>query len=190
MVLTEVEQLKAVSDPVRLDLLDAMTHDAERTWTAKELAERLGTRQTKLYHHLNLLEERGFIRVAETRLVSGIVEKRYQVTALNFRVDRRLLAGSEAEAHVGGMLDAVFEKARTDILAGVRAGLIGLGDNVEERRRMTLSFGHARLSPDSVRKVMRQIERLAELDDLDDAGGAEYGLVIGFYPRAGMEHDR
>jgi DNA-binding transcriptional ArsR family regulator len=190
MVLTDVEQLKAISDPLRLDLLDAMTHDAERTWTAKELAERLGTGQTKLYHHLNLLEERGFIRVAETRVVSGIVEKRYQVTALNYRVDRQLLAGSEAEAHVGGMLDAVLEKARTDILAGVRAGLISLGDNVEERRRMTLSFGHARLSPESVKKVMGQIERLAALDELDEPDGAEYGLVIGFYPRTSSEHDR
>src|SRR4026209_949556 len=90
-LITDVEQLKAVSDPLRLQIIDTMAEPPVRGWTAKELAARLGTKQTKLYHHLALLEERGFIRVAETRVVSGITEKRYAVVALSFRVDRSLV---------------------------------------------------------------------------------------------------
>jgi DNA-binding transcriptional ArsR family regulator len=74
MVIGDVEQLKAISDPLRLRIIELMGEAPVRAWTAKELAERLGTKQTKLYHHLALLEERGFIRVAETRVVSGILE--------------------------------------------------------------------------------------------------------------------
>jgi DNA-binding transcriptional ArsR family regulator len=184
MVISDVEQLKAISDPFRLQLVEAMAEPPARTWTAKELAERLGTKQTKLYHHLNLLEERGFLRVAETRMVSGILEKRYEVVALSFRVERSLLASGADENAFGGVLDAIFEKARIEILAGQRAGLIDLATEEVERRRVALWSSHARLSPASIRKVMRLIEKLADIDDLEEAGGIDYGLVVAFYPRA------
>ena len=183
-LITDVEQLKAVSDPLRLQIIDTMAEPPVRGWTAKELAARLGTKQTKLYHHLALLEERGFIRVAETRVVSGITEKRYAVVALSFRVDRSLVTGTTGTDAVSDMLDAIFEKAREEILAGQRSGLIDMSAEDFERRRMRLSASHARLSPASVKKVMRLIEKLDEIDDLDEADGAHYGLVLAFYPRA------
>jgi DNA-binding transcriptional ArsR family regulator len=183
LVITDVEQLRAISDPLRIRLIEAMADTPLRSWTAKELAERLGTKQTKLYHHLNLLEEHGFIEVAETRMVSGILEKRYRVTAVSFRVDRSLLAGGGTDA-IGEVLDAIFDKARNEILAGQRAGLVDLGADERERRRMALWASHARLSPASVRKVQRLVERLAAMDDLEEPDGADYGLVVAFYPRA------
>jgi hypothetical protein len=42
---------------------------------------------------------------------------------------------------------------------------------------------HARLSPASVKRVMRLIEKLAEIDTDQDPDGAEYGLLVGFYPK-------
>jgi DNA-binding transcriptional ArsR family regulator len=187
MVISDVEQLRAISDPLRVRIIEAMGDLPLRGWTAKELAARLHTSQTKLYHHLGLLEARGFIVVSETRMVSGIVEKRYQLTAVSFRVDRALLAGGGAE-EIGGVLDTIFDKARTEILAGQRAGLLDLGTE-RERRRMGLWATHARLSPASVRKVQRLVERLADIDDLEDPQGADYGLVVAFYPRAPEAED-
>jgi DNA-binding transcriptional ArsR family regulator len=190
MVITDVEQLKAISDPLRLQILEGMAGEARRGWTAKELAERLGTKQTKLYHHLSLLEERGFIRVAATRVVSGIQEKRYQVTAHSFRVDRSLLTGAESEVAMSGALDAIFEKARGEILAGLRSGTINLDPKDPKRHRMGLWASHARLSTANVKRVMRLVERLAEAGESDDADGTEYGLLVGFYPRASKDTDR
>ena len=187
LVLTDLEQLKVASDPLRLQLLDAMSAEPRRGWTAKELADVLQTKQTKLYHHLGLLEEHGFIRVAGTRMVSGIQEKRYQVVALAFRLDRSLLGGGRGEDAIGEALDAILEKTRSEILAGVRAGLIDMTEQDPNRRRMTLSFSHVRLSPASVRKLMRQMQRLAELDDDTGADTTPYGLVVGLYPRALQE---
>ena len=181
-LIDDVEQLRTISDPLRLSLIDLMSTNPERGWTAKELAELLDTKQTKLYHHLALLEEHGFIRVVETRVVSGIQERRYAVTARSFRVDRSLL-GAGNEPMVSGVLDGLFEKARSEIVAGVRAGLIDMSQPDEERRRVSLSMSHARLSPRNVKKVLRQIEKLASLDALEDPDGAEYGLVLAFYPR-------
>lgn len=189
MVISDIEQLKAISDPLRLRVVELMGEAPVRAWTAKELAERLAMKQTALYHHLTLLEQRGFIRVAGTRVVSGILEKRYAVVALSFKVDRSLLAGGGADA-MSGVLDAVFEKARNEILAGQRAGLLDLSEKEFERRRMALWASHVRLSPASVKKVMRQIEKLADVDELEDPDGTEYGLMMAFYPRATEGHDR
>jgi DNA-binding transcriptional ArsR family regulator len=190
LVITDVEQLKAISDPLRIQLLERISGDPARGWTAKELAEDLGTKQTKLYHHLALLEERGFIRVAATRVVSGIQEKRYQATAQSFRVDRSLLTGAGGDTAVSGALDAIFDKARGEILAGLRSGAINLDPDDPKRHRMGLWASHARLSPSSVKRVMRLVEKLAEAGDNDDPDGTEYGLLVGFYPRATKDTDR
>ena len=190
LVITDVEQLRAISDPLRIRIIEAMAELPLRSWTAKELAEQLRTSQTKLYHHLGLLEQRGIIEVAETRMVSGILEKRYRVTAVSFRVDRSLFGGGGVDA-VADLLDAIFDKARTEILAGQRAGIVDLTAEEHEQRRMRLSASHVRLSPASVRRVQRLIERLAAVDDLEEPEGTDYGLVVAFYPRAPeLESDR
>ena len=183
MVITDVEQLKVIGEPLRLQLIEVMAIDPVRGWTAKELAEHLGTKQTKLYHHLALLEEHGFIRVAETRVVSGILEKRYQATAHGYHVDRALLTGAGAESAVSSAIDAMFDKARSEILAGLRAGALNFDPDDPKRKRMGVWATHARLSPASVRRVMRLVEKLAEIDADADPEGDEYGLLVGFYPR-------
>jgi DNA-binding transcriptional ArsR family regulator len=187
MVITDVEQLKVIGEPLRLQLIEVMAIDPARGWTAKELAEHLGTKQTKLYHHLALLEEHGFIRVAETRVVSGILEKRYQATAHGYHVDRALLTGAGAEGAVSHAIDAMFEKARSEILAGLRAGALNFDPDDPKRKRMGVWATHARLSPASVKRVMRLVEKLAEIDTDADPNGEEYGLLVGFYPRASKD---
>lgn len=190
MTITTVEQLKVIGEPLRIQLIEIMAEDPGRGWTAKELAEQLETKQTKLYHHLGLLEEHGFIRVGETRMVSGIQEKRYQATAHGFHVDRALLTGAGAESAVSVAVDTIFDKARTEILAGLRSGTLNFDPEDPNRKRMGLWATSARLSPASVKRVMRLVEKLAAIDNDQDAEGAEYGLLVGFYPRASREHDR
>ncbi|HEX7173064.1 MAG TPA: helix-turn-helix domain-containing protein [Candidatus Limnocylindria bacterium] len=184
MAITTVEQLKVIGDPLRIQLIEIMAEDPGRGWTAKALAERLETKQTKLYHHLGLLEEHGFIRVGETRMVSGILEKRYQATAHGYHVDRALLTGAGAESAVSVAIDAIFERARSEILVGLRSGTLNFDPDDPKRTRMGLWATHARLSPANVKRVMRLVEKLAAIDADQDPDGAEYGLLVGFYPRA------
>lgn len=190
MTITTVEQLKVIGDPLRIRLIEIMAADPLRSWTAKELAEELDTKQTKLYHHLGLLEEHGFIRVAETRMVSGIQEKRYQATAHGFHVDRALLTGGGVEDAVGGAITSMFDKARAEILDGIRTGVLGFDPDDPRRPRMGVWATHARLSPASVKRVMRLVEKLADIDTDEDADGDEYGLLVGFYPRATKDMNR
>ena len=48
-VISDVETLKAISDPVRLRILETMVTAADEAWTVKRLAKALGTNTTKLY---------------------------------------------------------------------------------------------------------------------------------------------
>ena len=187
MVLTDVEQLKVIGDPFRIRIIEAMAEDPELGWTAKELAGVLEVKQTKLYHHLALLAEHGFITVAETRMVSGILEKRYRATAHGYRVDHALLTGSGSQTAMSGALDAIFTKARHEILQAMATGLIPSDPDDPTRKRMGLWASHARLSPKSVKRVMRLVEQLAEIDTDEDPDGDEYGLLLGFYPRAAKD---
>ncbi len=187
MVITDVEQLKVIGEPLRIQLIEIMAEDPRRGWTAKELAAHLGTKQTKLYHHLGLLEEHGFIRVGETRMVSGILEKRYHASAHGFHVDRALLTGAGAENAVSVAIHAIFDKARSEILIGLRDGTFNFDPDDPQRQRMGLWATHARLSPASVKRVMRLIAKLNQIDSENDPNGDEYGLLVGFYPRAAKD---
>jgi DNA-binding transcriptional ArsR family regulator len=189
-VIDDLEALKVISDALRMKILELTSSDPDRAWSAKELAASLGTSQTKLYHHLALLEEHGFLRVAETRMVSGITERRYAATAHGYRIERSLLAGSGGEAAVSDTLDAIFDKTRSEIMASIHDGLIDDAETDPARRRMAMSASHVRLSPDNVRKVMRLIEQLAKRAETDDPDGTPYGLVLAFYPRSNGGLDR
>src|SRR5262245_13270203 len=85
-VIEDVATLRVLSEPVRIAVLRTLMTDAEvvpPVMTAKELAAVLGEPQTKLYRHLKQLEEAGLIQVAETRVVSGILEQRYRASQVN-----------------------------------------------------------------------------------------------------------
>ena len=125
-VISDVETLKALSDPVRLRILETMIQAADGDWTVKRIATALGVGPTKLYHHIAVLEEREFIRVAGTRVVSGLIETRYRIAQLSIRLDRGLLSSSAPADVATGALDemlrALFDTAREDVGRALRDG--------------------------------------------------------------------
>src|SRR5215204_4136406 len=86
-VLDNLEALKVTADPTRLRLLESLV---EKPLTVKEVAKKLDIASTKLYYHINLLEEHGLIRVVKQRVVSGIIEKQYRTRAYSFNVKQAM----------------------------------------------------------------------------------------------------
>src|SRR3712207_2640250 len=122
-VIEDVATLQVVADPLRLRLLEQLRRDPQ---TVKQLAAALDVAQTKLYYHIKLLEERDLIRVVETRVVSGIIEKQYGVTAYRLSVERTLLSPSAPAPDEGleTFLSVVLDHTKSEIQRSVRAGLI------------------------------------------------------------------
>lgn len=94
-MIDSLDALKVISDRRRLQLLEKLM---QQPYTVKQLAAELAVDDpTKLYYHVRLLEEHEFIRVVETQLVSGILEKTYRATARRFEVDKELFPNNPAE---------------------------------------------------------------------------------------------
>jgi DNA-binding transcriptional ArsR family regulator len=187
MVLRDPDQLKALGDALRLQILEVMGRRLRHGWSVKELAEAMGCSQTKLYHHVNLLEERGLLRVASTQVVSGIVERRYQVAARSIRLDRSLVSGAEGGPAVGALLDAAVSETRRQIMDSIALGTLDPSDETPGRR-LVLFRNRLRLSPDRVAAFTERLQALMNEEDAgDDPDGVEHGMLIAFYPMASDE---
>lgn len=126
-VVNDLETLKVLSDPLRLRIRELMSEPC----TVKQVASALKIPPTKLYYHINLLEKHGIIVLVETRLVSGIVEKHYQVSSKGIRVATHLLQPANGEGGEGVQVtvNGMFEDARTDLLASISEGAVNTADD-------------------------------------------------------------
>ena len=82
--ITRPDQLHAFGDPTRWRILGRLSEDPA---TVQELARALGAAKGTIAHHVRVLLAAGLIRVADTRKVRGVVEKRYARVARQFRLD-------------------------------------------------------------------------------------------------------
>jgi DNA-binding transcriptional ArsR family regulator len=130
-VISDLETLKVLSDPFRLDLLRmvAYANKVHELRTVKQLAEELELPPTKLYYHVNLLEKHGLITVAETQVVSGIIEKKYKVIADNIIIDKHILATEEgpSDEKLEGLLASIqsfIDTAYQDFEKSMKTNLV------------------------------------------------------------------
>ena len=127
MEITDLETLKALSDPLRLDILKQVgifNHKGERC-TVKQLGKLLGMPPTKLYYHVNILEEHDLLVVGDTQIVSGIIEKHYQVCAMNISVSQDLMAVNESEDRQGQLSEILqsIEDLITNSMRNLRTSM-------------------------------------------------------------------
>ncbi|HET9344983.1 MAG TPA: helix-turn-helix domain-containing protein [Candidatus Limnocylindrales bacterium] len=185
-VISDVETLKALSDPVRLRILETMVTAADEAWTVKRLAAAMGVGPTKLYHHVNILEEHEFIRVAGTRVVSGIIETSYRIAQLSVRLDRALLTGGDPEVQgsLHDVLAVIFDSVRDEIERGLASGLIKSSDDPLSE---LLIRGLTRLRPDQAVELRRRLRELLAEFDADthapaEPGSVPFGYLVALYP--------
>ncbi|HMQ31604.1 MAG TPA: helix-turn-helix domain-containing protein [Chloroflexaceae bacterium] len=159
LLISDLETVRIIADPIRLRILELLVMEPQ---PVKRLAASLELPQTKLYYHINLLEERGLIRVVGTRVVSGIIEKQYGAVASSYRVDQALLALSApgADDTVDMMFSTMLDGLKQDLRRGIAAGLIDLRDEAPDERKITLGRVPMRLTPERAAELH---ERLGEL---------------------------
>lgn len=186
MKISDLETIRVMSDPLRLRIVQAMSTDIEQPWTVKRLAGTLSLPPTKLYYHVNLLEQHGLIMVIGTGIVSGIVESRYAIAARRFEVDRAVFApaGSERTEVMGGLVTTIFDTTRDEVLDGVRAGRIATADaDRDPQRRLTISKSGVRLNPVRAAELRERIEAvIAAFDSDNDPDGINIAALVAIYP--------
>jgi DNA-binding transcriptional ArsR family regulator len=180
--ISTVEQLKALADPTRLAILEVLMRHSLPVMSVKELAEALGEPQTKLYRHVKMLESAGLIRVAATRMVSGIAEQRYQACQQDLDFATGLLRQhvDEAEAFVR----AGFDWFRDGFLAIRRAHAPGDDDDAAAPGTTMLIAGSGRRTPAEVAAVRTSLSAaLAPFkgEDSDDPDAVPIHVLVGYF---------
>jgi len=182
MSISDIETLRALTDPLRLRILELLTEPQ----TVKAIAPKLAIGKTKLYYHINLLEKHGVIRVVRTRLVSGITEKSYQVTALRFRpVKELLLGGDEGKARGLAIFDTIWDATRAQFAHSVQQGEI---DSAVEAQGGKLMVSHTvvALTEEQAHDFSARFDALLEELKQYETPSAEarpYALTIAFFPK-------
>lgn len=182
----DLEQVKAMADPLRTRIIEAM-RDGPRT--AKQVAELLGEKPTRLYHHVDALERVGILRLVETRRNRGTLEKYYEPVARLFIVDRQLFAperGTEADEAATAIQSVTADMLR-ETMEEIREGIASRRIPLQDRSRAEMARVAVRAAPERIAEIMGKVHALledvqAEGADVDTEVQLEYRLTIAFYP--------
>ena len=183
LVIRDPATLKVLSDPLRIEILRAFREPG----TVKAVAEQVDLQATKLYYHVKQLEKHGLIRVVDTNVVSGIIEKTYQVAAHNLSVDETLFAGDPETAteQLELLLAIVFDGSKREALRSLHAGLFR-PESEHEQAKGLLTRGSVRLTREQAADFQRRFETFfAEFEQASEQNKgtqvATYNLTIAFY---------
>jgi DNA-binding transcriptional ArsR family regulator len=159
MIVSEPQQLRAMADPFRVQLIQLLRDQARST---QELAEQLSVPKGTVGHHLKVLESAGLIRVVRTRKVRALTEKFYGRTA------RLFLYQTEDPADGRAIAAVTLRQAANEVEVAPLAAGFGLV--------------RARLTMKDIDRFERRAKKL--LDDFraaDHAGGTPSSLTAGIW---------
>ncbi len=183
-VVDSVDMLKAMADPTRMAIL-ATLMKTRQVMSVKELAAELGEPQTKLYRHVRQLEAAGLIRVASTRMVSGILEHRYQASQQDLTFERGFLREHADEST--GFVRTLLDRFRDGFLATFRADRQAAdedGPAAEPYLKPVLFLSDLKISPAKAAEFSGKLEEIMnELNDekTGDPDGIPVNLLIGWF---------
>jgi DNA-binding transcriptional ArsR family regulator len=168
LVLTDAASLKAIAEPTRLQILLELGDGPK---TVKEVAAALDLNATRLYYHFKILEKAGLIRVSSRRMISGIEERSYAVTATSWTPAPE--PGSTlAET---GVIDALLEVVRAELELALGAQTTApLGESASPVPAM--SFTRLALNEEEVAEIQRRIESI--MTEYGELGPAPEGKRI------------
>ena len=148
-------QLETMTDPFRMRLLTSL---ARRPGSVKDLAGRFEVPATRLYHHVNRLEEDGLLRVVATRPSGARTERCYGLVGDHLRVGSELLAdgGDEAAKAIANVVAAAGAVAAE----AVRAGLVDLALPSGSPKPAVLASFSGRLTEAQQMEVAEELEAM------------------------------
>ncbi len=172
--IADVSQLKALSHPLRLKILETI---ALEPMTTKQVAIKLDEKPTRLYHHVAALEDAGLIRLVSTRPVRGTTEKYYQAVAEMMRVDPALMAGQPAAGL--SVVQGILENVQRDL-----AALAGQEDDPDDEDEALFLQVEVYASAERMLELREKIDGLLnEMQEESDGDDDEHRrLVLGWYP--------
>lgn len=154
---------EVLSDPTRLEIIEMLY----RPHSVGELADAMDVPRTRLYHHVNLLEEHGMIRVVDTRRSGAVDEKLYQVAARSFHPSPEYLKSSVPRERAKALITSIFGSTQADFIRAVDAGTAPLEDDGGSRS-VLIFRGITRLDSEQLHQFVSDLEEVYSRYQMDD----------------------
>ncbi|WP_099188780.1 winged helix-turn-helix domain-containing protein [Tepidibacter mesophilus] len=176
LVLRDIEQIKAVSHPYRVDILEAF---AEEPLSAKQLSELLSEPHAKVNYHIKTLLNAGILELVEEKVKSGIIEKYYLPKAKMVIMDKSILNSAVYDENVARTLNQVsislFEKISDDFYRAA--------ENDEVKSKHVRHYNQYYLTEEECREVMETLEKkiteiLHDKDKKDRESTRPYNITL------------
>jgi len=118
IVLKELEQIKAISQQYRLDIIEAFDNQPK---TAKQIAELLDEPHGRVNYHIKILEKVGIIELVQEVTKFGVVEKYYCPIAFKIIIDSSAVTlDDEMSDSISNVAVAFFEGISRDFYDSVQ----------------------------------------------------------------------
>lgn len=183
--ISDLGQIKALSHPLRVRILETLAESDGMT--TKQVADVLEEKPTRLYHHVDLLEKSGLIRLTHTKPNRGTTEKYYQAIARQFQADSSLFTdenAGDAKGALAPMIRTVMQTTTGELLRLVEAH--GLTDSMDEEGLLT--FVEMHLTQEQTNEVTRRLKDVVNyLQSLAEEPEREeelrkFRLTLAYYP--------
>ncbi|HEX5166560.1 MAG TPA: winged helix-turn-helix domain-containing protein [Thermomicrobiales bacterium] len=162
--LNTLEQLRAVSDPLRVAIFRLLR---EREHTVKELCDELGESSTRLYYHVGELERVGLVRLVRTESKSGTTHKYYRSVSQFLNVPTSLLHDDSRSPEQEAAVDWFCSMLENSVM-DVRQAFGSAGPDFD-RDLTFVTRNYIRTTPERAREFVRKLDELQnELLAADD----------------------
>ena len=173
--ISDLEQIRLLSDPLKLRLLQAFSESAR---TTKQVAAELGENVTKLYRHVDALYSAGLLELVEEKQKRGTIERTFRAVARRFEADHSLLSANAGDQGVEAAREMlrVSESEILNVLSGAQA------DDPEQAIIMRI---RGKATPEKIaelRKTLKDwLDSIPDCDQAQAEGTREIGGLIAFY---------
>lgn len=149
LVLRDLEEIKAISHPYRLEILEAF--DGEPL-SAKQLSEILGEPHAKINYHIKNLVSVGILELVEEKVKSGIIEKYYLPKAKMIVIDKSILSSNNDS------LVQTLNQASISLFEKISEDFYRAAENSEIQSKHIRHYNQFYLTEDEGKELMVTLE--------------------------------
>lgn len=176
--ITDPSQFESLSSPTRIRILKLCRDPL----SVRQIAERLGVPATRLYYHVNLLKDAGFLQVVHTRKSGARIEKLYRIAGETITPGPELIDNvDDVDSAAKALISIIIEPARIEAEQAIAKRLEGGEQPVDLARTV------ASLTPDEVEELASKLRAIvtdfmAGKQDSDHPETSEYSLTYALLP--------
>ncbi|KAB3534843.1 helix-turn-helix domain-containing protein [Alkaliphilus pronyensis] len=156
LVLRELEQIKAISHPYRVDVFECFEGDQPQS--AKQIADKLGEPHAKVNYHIKSLVKVGILELVDERVKSGIIEKYYLPAAKMLVIDKNFMQNLDDDVmqSLNQAILSIFEKISEDFYRAA--------ENPKEYKKFILHHNEIYMTPEEMKELIEKVDNyIAEL---------------------------